>query len=152
MKAFSGMPGSSCSPFPPSTFLFILTMTRVNISVNFESWYRKDHDKVKELIEAIEKIKVEFESIERPKLEVETPTQASETPTSGAPLIVSPKTPTPAIRPRPNRLLKSLSFTGRISESSEIQDELDKFCEDDSADEICEWEFDAPEKVGETRR
>lgn len=128
----------------------------MKISVNLPiSIYRKDHDKVKELLDAVEKIKDEFESIERPKLEVETPTQKSETPSSQTPFkSASPTaiTPSAANAPRPNGLLKSLSFSGRMTESSEIQAQLDRICEDDSADEISEWEFDALEKIDQATR
>ncbi|KAK4272934.1 hypothetical protein QN277_021422 [Acacia crassicarpa] len=112
--------------------------------IQIEGTFRKDHDKVKELLEAIEKIKDEFGSIERPKLEVETPTQRSETqPSQTSFKSASTETPSVANGVRPNELLKSLSFGGRMSESSVIQAQLDNICEDGSADEISEWEFDA---------
>lgn len=117
------------------------------------SWYRKDHDKVKELLEAIGKLKEEFKSIERPKLDVETPTQRSEAPSSQTSTKSgSPKTPSAANGYRPIEPLKSLSIAKRNSESSEIQAHLEKICGDDSPDEISEWEFDANERFGHTTR
>ncbi|KAF7804524.1 intracellular protein transport protein USO1-like [Senna tora] len=141
--------------------LSIVSTIKKQFHIQNEGIFRKDHDKVKELLDAVEKIKDGFESIERPKLEVETPTQSIETATaptqtpvkSGSP---AASTPTPALAaygPTPNGLLKSLSFSGRTTESSEIQAQLDKICDDDSADEICEWEFDdAHYKIDQTTR
>lgn len=94
-----------------------------------------------ELFDDIEKIKEEFESIERPKLELDIPTERSETPSSQ---IIS-RTPSPpsAKKHKQDGMRKS----GR----SQIEIELDKLSEDDSAEEISEWEFDALDKDRHTR-
>ena len=44
-------------------------------------------------------------------------------------------------------VINSPSVTGR----SQIEIELDKLSEDDSAEEICEWEFDAFDKDHHSR-
>lgn len=86
-------------------------------------------------------------------MEVETATQKPETPSSQTPFKNSSpaaKTLSAVNEPTQNGLLKSLSFSGR---SSEIQAQLDRICDDDSADEISEWEFDAiHEKIDQTTR
>ncbi|KAK7355678.1 hypothetical protein VNO80_14938 [Phaseolus coccineus] len=110
-----------------------------------EGIFRKDSDKVTQLFDDIEKIKDEFESIERPKMELEIPTERSETPSSQ---IIS-RTPSPpsAKKHKQDVVRNSFSMPGR----SEIEIELDKLSEDDSAEEISEWEFDALDKDRHTR-
>ncbi|XP_027363015.1 intracellular protein transport protein USO1-like [Abrus precatorius] len=103
--------------------------------------FRKDSDKVTELFDAIEKIKGEFESIERPKLELETPTESSETPSSQT----TSRTFSPssmANKHKQDGVINSLSIAGK----SKLEIELDKLSEEDSAEEISEWEFDALDK------
>ncbi|KAK7345641.1 hypothetical protein VNO77_16249 [Canavalia gladiata] len=100
--------------------------------------FRKDSDKVIELFDSIEKIKDEYESIERPKLELETPTERSETPSSQK----MPKTPSPTSKAKKHKqdgMINSPSITGKLN----IEVELDKLSDDDSSDDISEWEFDA---------
>ncbi|XP_027937282.1 golgin subfamily A member 3 isoform X3 [Vigna unguiculata] len=110
-----------------------------------EGIFRKDSDKVTQLFDDIEKIKEEFESIERPKLELEIPTERSETPSSQ---IIS-RTPSPpsAKKPKQNGTRHSFSLPGR----SQIEIELDKLSEDDSSEEISEWEFDDLDKDRHSR-
>lgn len=72
---------------------------------------------MKELINALEKIKYEFESIERPSLESEAPTMREETP---------PKARTPRIsflpaRQSPKEKLELSNFETTTSESDEAQ-------------------------------
>ena len=73
-----------------------------------------------ELLHDIEKIKEEFHSIERPKLQIEAPIEKAETPLQST---------TPSVT------MKTISI-----------EELDKSSEDDSAEEISEWECDALDK------
>ncbi|CAK7341769.1 unnamed protein product [Dovyalis caffra] len=54
-------------------------------NTNYEGVYRKSDERVKELFNAIEKIKEEFQSIQRPVLEVENPTQQSHSHSSDSP-------------------------------------------------------------------
>ncbi|KAK6146957.1 hypothetical protein DH2020_017869 [Rehmannia glutinosa] len=64
---------------------------------------RKSDAKVNELLDALEKIKSEFESIERPKLEFEAPTMIEDTPTK-------PRTPRlPFLSPKEKNELNSES-------------------------------------------
>lgn len=127
---------SSIYPCLIFSFLFMLTYIQVLLF-----WYRKDSDKVTELFDAIEKIKDEFKSIERPKLELENPTERSETPPSQI-TSISPSPPSMDNNRKQDGVIKSPSKIGK----SQIEIELDKLSEDDSAEEISEWEFDALDK------
>ncbi|KAE9619459.1 hypothetical protein Lal_00032265 [Lupinus albus] len=114
-----------------------------------EGIFRKDSDKVIELLDAIEKIKDEFESIERPKLAMGTANQRSET-SSNQTLSRSPSSTSMANKQKPDGVINSPSITGKMisvaAESSQIEAELDKYSDYDSAEEISEWEFDAVER------
>lgn len=96
-------------------------------------------------------MKDEFDSIERPKLAIET--QRSETP-SQTPLR-SPSSTSMANKHKQDGGIKSPLINRKMisvaAESSQIEAELDKFSEDDSAEEISEWEFDALERDHNTR-
>ncbi|XP_022641259.1 uncharacterized protein LOC106772232 isoform X7 [Vigna radiata var. radiata] len=132
-----------------SKFLAILnvvdTMNK-QFHIQKEGIFRKDSDKVTQLFDDIEKIKEEFESIERPKLELEIPTERSETPSS----IIISRTPSPpsAKKHKQDGMKHSFSLPGR----SQIEIELDKLSEDDSSEEISDWEFDALDNDRHSRR
>ncbi|KAJ6720354.1 MYOSIN-11 [Salix viminalis] len=79
---------------------------------------RKDDTTVKELFDDIEKLRVEFEAIERPNLELETPTPKADT-TSGKPL---------------------------GTELAKLESEFGKDARDYSTEEIGGWEFDELER------
>ncbi|XVE76296.1 hypothetical protein DITRI_Ditri12bG0160700 [Diplodiscus trichospermus] len=99
-----------------------------------EGIYRKNDQRVKELFHDLENIKQEFESIERPTLEIETPKQKSESPASAK----SKKSPW-------SRLKSSL----KKNEQKKLKFELENDDEESSeyeTDEIVEWEYDAFEK------
>ncbi|KAG8649183.1 hypothetical protein MANES_08G072951v8 [Manihot esculenta] len=102
--------------------------------------YRKDDERVKELFSAIEKMKEEFDSIERPVFEVETPLQRS--------LSVSPrgKHTSKTVVDKHLRKVKSSLLLRRKSlilvELEELESELGKDDADYLPDEIGEWEFD----------
>ncbi|GAU34688.1 hypothetical protein TSUD_29290 [Trifolium subterraneum] len=122
------------------TTLNIVDTMNKQFHIQKEGIFRKDKDKVTELLHAIEKIKEEFESIERPKLQIETPFEKSETPSNQ----IHPATPPPTkILPDKSKQDKkkhSTSFTMRTISLVEL-DKLSS--DDDSAEEISEWEFDA---------
>lgn len=92
-----------------------------------------------ELLHAIEKMKEEFHSIERPKFQIEAPIEKSETPlqsTTSSPTSMLPnKNKQDRIKTSPSVTMKTISI-----------EELDKSSEDDSAEEISEWECDALDK------
>ncbi|KAG4396960.1 hypothetical protein GLYMA_10G046300v4 [Glycine max] len=126
--------------------LNIVDTMKKQFHIQKEGIFRKDIDKVAELFDAIEKIKGEFESIERPKLELESTTARSETPSSQV-TSITPSPPSMANKHKQDGLINSPSITGR----SQIGIELDKLSEDDSEEEICEWEFDALDKDRHSR-
>lgn len=95
-----------------------------------------------ELLDSIQKIKDEFESIERPKLQVEIPIERSETPPSQIHSKIPPFPTTTNNKHKQERVKKSPSITAKTISIAE----LDKSSEDDSAEEISEWEFDAVDK------
>lgn len=119
--------------------------------VHFPS--RKDEQKIAELFSAVEKLKVEFESIERPTLEIETPTQMSETPFSDrsnkSPLAIYKQAPdTPEYKK--NEAMEKNTLPTKV-EITNLVSEYEKFDGEDSpdvinAEEINDWEFDALDK------
>ncbi|CAK8571049.1 unnamed protein product [Lathyrus sativus] len=116
------------------TTLNIVDFMDKQFHIQKEGIFRKDKDKVTELSHAIEKIKQDFESIERPKLQIEAPIEKSETPSA---------TPSPMLKlPNKNKQDKKKKSPSFIMRTISIE-ELDKSSEDDSAEEISEWEFDA---------
>ncbi|KAJ1391333.1 leucine-rich repeat-containing protein [Sesbania bispinosa] len=131
------------------TTLNIVDTINKQFHIQKEGIFRKDRDKVTELLDAIEEIKGEFESIERPKVQIESPTERVETPLSqihsGTPPLPSPSSMTN--KHKKDRMTNSPSFTGKTISVPE----LDKSSEDDSAEEISEWEFDALDKDNNTR-
>lgn len=120
-------------------------------------WSRKDNKKVKELFDALEKIKGEFESINRPILEVE-----NSTPRSGLPPNVesdkNPTSPSQKLSETPEHKPEKTEFA---STKAEIlldvklgMDSLDSEVENSrgsSTEEINDWEFDAFEKDLKTK-
>nr|XP_025635324.2 golgin subfamily A member 4 [Arachis hypogaea] len=153
---------------------FLATLTIVDtinnqFHIQKEGIYRKDSDNVIKLLNAIKKIKEEYESIKRPKLEIEITPQKQEQPQSE--ISKTPKTPrTPSQKKTFMRSLSSISLTNRIRQdeaimspsihrrsksagidSLQMEVELDDMSDYDSAEEISEWEFDDVEQDHHTR-
>lgn len=118
---------------------------------------RKDEERVKELFDAIEKLRTHFEAIERPVLEIESPpvkteTLPSEKKSDGTP---SPsasvggtefsKTETGEQPQSPS--LKSDQVLDHEAELAKLESEFGKVSTQDySTEEINDWEFDELEK------
>lgn len=118
---------------------------------------RKDEERVKELFDAIEKLRTHFEAIERPVLEIESPpvkteTLPSEKKSDGTP---SPsasvggtefsKTETGEQPKSPS--LKSDQVLDHEAELAKLESEFGKVSTQDySTEEINDWEFDELEK------
>ncbi|XP_058756396.1 uncharacterized protein LOC131649053 [Vicia villosa] len=119
---------------------------------------RKDEEKVKDLFDAIEKLRIKFESIERPILEIESPpvkteTLPSEKKSDGTP---SPsasvqgtefsKTETDEQPKSPS--VKSDQVLDHEAELAQLESEFGKVSttQDYSTEEINDWEFDELER------
>ncbi|CAI8601574.1 unnamed protein product [Vicia faba] len=118
---------------------------------------RKDEERVKELFDAIEKLRIKFESIERPILEIESPpvkteTLPSEKKSDGTP---SPsasvqgtefsKTETDEQPKSPS--VKSDQVLDHEAELAKLESEFGKVSTQDySTEEINDWEFDELER------
>ncbi|XP_022767465.1 uncharacterized protein LOC111311901 [Durio zibethinus] len=99
-----------------------------------EGIHRKNDERVKELFDDLESIKQEFESIEKPTLQVETPRQKSQSPSSAK----SQKNPWSRLKAatiKAQQKKVNFELENDDGESSEYEME-----------EIVEWEYDAFEK------
>ncbi|KAL4290527.1 hypothetical protein GQ457_14G023000 [Hibiscus cannabinus] len=100
-----------------------------------ETHSRKDDPKFKELFNDVEKLRVEFEAIERPTLEIETP-----------------KLDTPIIeatQPKPEATKDGPEAQPQLdpaAELAQLESEFGQGSHDYSADEIGDWEFDELER------
>ncbi|XP_054786590.1 uncharacterized protein LOC129292915 [Prosopis cineraria] len=115
---------------------------------------RKDEEKVVELFDAISKLRAQFESIERPNLELENPAPKTETPPTekqhdGTSASVQgsadpskmqtgkkPKSPT----------AKSDQVLDHEAELAKLESEFGGVGQEYSAEEVGDWEFDELEK------
>ncbi|XP_016646808.1 PREDICTED: coiled-coil domain-containing protein 18 isoform X1 [Prunus mume] len=83
-----------------TTLSVVETMKR-QFYVQTEGIFRRDDQKVKDLFDALKKIKDEFESIDRPTLEIEASPQRPETPSSDRPQIIPSPTSTSPLTSSP---------------------------------------------------
>ncbi|KAA3464292.1 centromere-associated protein E-like [Gossypium australe] len=120
--------------------------------------YRKDDPKVKELFDDIEKLRVEFETIERPILEMETPKVDS--PDERPQEILSPR-PTlestqpkldtkenPKTQPKPDTKEnpETQPVLDAAAELAKLESEFGKVNQDYTSEEMGDWEFDELER------
>ncbi|KAK8481575.1 hypothetical protein V6N12_007938, partial [Hibiscus sabdariffa] len=99
-----------------------------------ETHSRKDDPKFKELFNDIEKLRAEFEAIERPTLEIETPKL---------------DTPIEATQPKPEATKdgpEAQLLLDPAAELAQLESEFGQGSHDYSADEIGDWEFDELER------
>ncbi|KAE9589268.1 hypothetical protein Lal_00000466 [Lupinus albus] len=117
---------------------------------------RKDEGKVKELFDAIEKLRTQFEFIERPILEIESPNSEAETPPAEKkPDATTPSATTqgtieisktrrdeqPKLRP-----VKADQVFDHEAELAKLESEFGNVSQDYLAEEIDDWEFDELER------
>ncbi|XP_072975679.1 uncharacterized protein [Typha angustifolia] len=112
---------------------------------------RKGDPEVEELIAAIEKIRGEFDSIERPTLDIEIPKEkitAQEGSSTGSSYTVEAPAPSNSSgleSPKPSPLTPEQHLDPE-SELAKLELEFGKVSKDYSADEISGWEFDELEE------
>lgn len=116
---------------------------------------RKDDQKVKELFDDIEKLRGEFESIERPNLEMENPPPKEEAP-SATEMIKSDSPQSPnkdagAHKAQTDGHPKSPAAKAEqqldpAAELAKLESEFGKVGQDYSGEEIGDWEFDELER------
>ncbi|KAI6698213.1 hypothetical protein NL676_018332 [Syzygium grande] len=120
--------------------------------IQSEDTFRKDHEKVEKLFASLEKIKDEFDSIQRPGLEIETPTQKSQNPlTNGHPISSSSVLAKASQNFREDEATDGSSIkvemtSNTISEPEKLEVDYGKADRDHLTNEIGDWEFDELEK------
>ncbi|KAF8042371.1 hypothetical protein BT93_A0866 [Corymbia citriodora subsp. variegata] len=117
-----------------------------------EDTFRKDHEKVEKLFAALEKIKDEFDSIQRPDLEIETPIQKSQNPlTNGHPITPSSVSGKASQNSRKGEVTDGSSnkvekTSSPNSEPGKLEFDYEKAHRDHLTDESGDWDFDELEK------
>ena len=117
---------------------------------------RKDEERVNELFDAIEKLRTQFESIERPVLQIESPPEKTEALPSEK---KSDGTPSPSASVQSTEFskaetdepkspsVKSDQVLDHEAELAKLESEFGKVSTQDySAEEINDWEFDELER------
>ncbi|KAK3034448.1 hypothetical protein RJ639_034685 [Escallonia herrerae] len=115
---------------------------------------RKDNPRVKELFEDIEKLRAEFESIERPNLEMETPSGKAETPSvekpqesQSGPSLQAAERPVAEKNEQPKSPAgKAGQLLDTEAELAKLESEFGKVNRDYTAEEVGDWEFDELER------
>ncbi|KAK1286959.1 hypothetical protein QJS10_CPB20g00837 [Acorus calamus] len=116
---------------------------------------RRDDSNIKELFDAIEKKREEFESIERPTLEIETPSPKGERRSSSEErLPKSPSHTTQSVAESSKTTIETLKPTSpqtgqpldAEAELAKLESEFGKLSKDYSTEEIGGWEFDELEQ------
>lgn len=116
--------------------------------------FRKDDPRVKELFDDIEKLRAQFEAVERPILQIETPIPQAETPSDDK-LQSAPSHPSAegAVAQKAETVQHPESGAVKVEKVLNPEDELAKLesefgnvGHDYSTDEVGEWEFDELER------
>ncbi|XP_062155416.1 uncharacterized protein LOC133863483 [Alnus glutinosa] len=117
---------------------------------------RKDDPKVKELFDDIEKLRAEFESIERPSLEMESPAPKADETQSSEKLLKNPSPPPIPVTETQNADVideqpkasanKAEHMLDAEAELAKLESEFGKVGRDYSTEEIGDWEFDELER------
>lgn len=115
---------------------------------------RKDDPRVKALFDDIEKLREQFEAIERPNLQLENPTPKSETSSSEKPLSGPSTLPTESTGAQKadtdkhpgSGKVKAEQMLDTEAELAKLESEFGKVGQDYSAEEIGDWEFDELER------
>ncbi|XP_062167974.1 protein GRIP-like isoform X2 [Alnus glutinosa] len=128
------------------TTLSVVDTMKKQFYIQNEGIFRKDDQKVKELFDVLERINDEFESIERPKLEIETPTRKSETPSGNGrhqSSFLTSKHNTESLEDKQDEAsIEKVNASGIESQLGKAEPKFGKVGGDDLAEEIGDWEFD----------
>ncbi|GAV64981.1 hypothetical protein CFOL_v3_08496 [Cephalotus follicularis] len=126
----------------------VVDTMKQNFYAKNEGVYRKDGERIKELFDALEKIKEQFDSIERPILEVETPIQRSQSPSSDSPQrrLFSKQTSRIMVNKTKSSSVAKEKTLDTEAELEKLKLELAEGDNDHLTEEIHEWEFDELEK------
>ncbi|KAJ0101829.1 hypothetical protein Patl1_06229 [Pistacia atlantica] len=123
---------------------------------------RKDDARVKELFDDIEKLRQEFEYIDRPNLELENPTPKADAPADAPSNEKPPGSPSnttaqgittvkPKINEHPEKsAVKAEQVLDHEAELAKLESEFGKVGQDYSGEEIGDWEFDELEREFKT--
>ncbi|PSS33464.1 Nuclear mitotic apparatus protein like [Actinidia chinensis var. chinensis] len=113
---------------------------------------RKDDARVKELFDSIEKLREEFESIERPDLEMENPSSEADPPgkqpdSPAHPPLQATESPK-AVKDEhpPSPKIKTEQALDAEAELAKLESEFGKVSQDYSTEEVGDWEFDELER------
>ncbi|PQP97295.1 rootletin [Prunus yedoensis var. nudiflora] len=111
---------------------------------------RKDDPRVKELFDDIEKLREQFEAIERPNLQLENPTPKSETKPQSGPFTL-PTESTGAQKADTDKhpgsgAVKAEQMHDTEAELAKLESEFGKVGQDYSAERVGDWEFDELER------
>ncbi|KAL6128310.1 hypothetical protein ACLB2K_071665 [Fragaria x ananassa] len=115
---------------------------------------RKEDPRVKELFDDIEKLRTQFEAVERPILQIETPIPQSETPSDDK-LQSSPSDPSAegSVAQKAETVKHSESGAVKVEQVLDPEDDLAKLesefgkvGQDYSTEEVGDWEFDELER------
>lgn len=120
-------------------------------------YFRKEDPRIKELFDDIEKLRSEFESVERPNLEMETPpAPKDEAPTTTIGVESGPARPSNVVvmaqkaktdkSPSKSPRAKSEQMLDPEAELAKLESEFGKVGQDYSGEEINDWEFDELER------
>lgn len=120
----------------------------------FFAFIRKDDPRLKALFDDIEKLRQEFESIERPNLEKETPSPKAESTTSGNLQRGSSQPLKEDIGAHKSEMNEHAKLLGAKAEQvldheaelANLESEFGQVGRDYSAEEIGDWEFDELER------
>ncbi|KAB2034188.1 hypothetical protein ERO13_D04G060600v2 [Gossypium hirsutum] len=140
------------------TIFSVVENLREHFNAKHGTTSRKDDPKVKELFDDIEKLRVEFETIERPILEMETPKVDS--PDERPQEILSPHPPlestqpkldtkeNPKTQPKPDTKEnpETQPVLDAAAELAKLESEFGKVNQDYTSEEISDWEFDELER------
>ncbi|KAK8593329.1 hypothetical protein V6N13_043075 [Hibiscus sabdariffa] len=107
---------------------------------------RKDDPKVKEIFDDIEKLRTEFETLERPSLEIETPTVDSQDEKLQETLSPHPPHESAQLKPDIKETPEMQPVLDTAAELAKLESEFGKVTQDYTSEEIGEWEFDELER------